>query len=129
MKTSNDRSIGELIGDLSDQLSRLVRTEIELAKAEITARLQKLGTGAGLLIGAAVVAFYLLGAVIATAIIALSVPFEPWLAGLIVTVFLLLVVALLAWLGIREVKRGAPPTPIKAIEGVQQDIDAVKEAI
>jgi uncharacterized membrane protein YqjE len=129
MKTSNDRSIGELIGDLSDQLSRLVRTEIELAKAEVTARLQKLGTGAGLLIGAAVVAFYLLGAVIATAIIALSVPFEPWLAGLIVTVFLLLVVALLAWLGIREVKRGAPPTPIKAIEGVQQDIDAVKEAI
>jgi uncharacterized membrane protein YqjE len=129
MKTSNDRSIGELIGDLSDQLSRLVRTEIELAKAEITARLQKLGTGAGLLIGAAVVAFYLLGAVIATAIIALSVPFEPWLAGLIVTVFLLLVVALLAWLGIREVKRGAPPTPIKAIEGVQQDIEAVKEAI
>jgi uncharacterized membrane protein YqjE len=129
MKTSNDRSLGELIGDLSDQLSRLIRTEIELAKAEITARLQKLGTGAGLLIGAAVVAFYLLGAVIATAIIALSVPFEPWLAGLIVTVFLLLVVALLAWLGIREVKRGAPPTPIKAIEGVQQDIDAVKEAI
>ena len=129
MKTSNDRSLGELIGDLSDQLSRLIRTEIELAKAEITARLQKLGTGAGLLIGAAVVAFYLLGAVIATAIIALSVPFEPWLAGLIVTVFLLLVVALLAWLGIREVKRGAPPTPTKAIEGVQQDIDAVKEAI
>jgi hypothetical protein len=129
MKTSNDRSLGELIGDLSDQLSRLVRTEIELAKAEITARLQKLGTGAGLLIGAAVVAFYLLGAVIATAIIALSVPFEPWLAGLIVTVFLLLVAALLAWLGIRELKRGAPPTPIKAIEGVQHDIDAVKEAI
>jgi|SRR6478735_4396262 len=129
MKTSNDRSLGELIGDLSDQLSRLVRTEIELAKAEITARLQKLGTGAGLLIGAAVVAFYLLGAVIATAIIALAVPFEPWLAALIVTVFLLLVVALLAWLGIRQVKRGAPPTPAKAIEGVQHDIDAVKEAI
>jgi len=129
MKTTSERSIGELIGDLSDQLSRLIRTEIALAKAEVTGRLSKIGAGAGLLIGAAVLALYLLAAIIATAIIALSVPFEPWLAATIVTVFLLLVVAVLAWLGVRRLKQGAPPKPVKAIENVQQDLNAVKEAI
>ncbi|MEN0128510.1 MAG: phage holin family protein [Brevundimonas sp.] len=129
MKTPNERSLGELIADLRDQIASLIRTEIALAKAEVTGRVQKISAGAGLVIGAIVLAFYVLAAAIATAIIALSVPFEPWLAGLIVTVFLALVVALLAWLGVRELKRGTPPGPLKAIDGLQHDVDAVKEAI
>lgn len=125
----NERSIGELIGEISDQLSRLVRAEIALAKAEITGRLSKIGAGSGLVLGAVVLAFYLLAVIIATAIMALAVPFEPWLAGLIMCAFLLIVVALLAWLGIRQIKKGTPPTPAKAIESVQQDVKAIKEAI
>ncbi|MDM7832363.1 phage holin family protein [Cellulomonas edaphi] len=125
----NDRSIGELFSEVSDQLSRLVRAEINLAKAEIQGRLQKIGTGTGLVLGAVILAFYLLGVVIATAIIALSIPFEPWLAGTIVAVFLLLVIALLAWLGIREIKKGTPPTPLQAIESTKQDVTVIKEGI
>lgn len=125
----HDRSIGELFGELSDQLSKLVRAEIDLAKAEIQGRLQKISIGTVLVLAAVILAFYLLATVIATAIMALSVPFEPWLAGLIVSVFLLLVIALLAWLGIRHLKRGVPPTPATAIESVQTDLTAVKEAI
>jgi Putative Actinobacterial Holin-X, holin superfamily III len=125
----HDRSISDLVAELTEQLKRLVQAEIDLAKAELQGRLQKISTGTVLVLAAAVLALYLLGVVIATGIIALSIPFEPWLAGLIMAVFLLLVIAILAWLGIRDLKRGAPPTPAHAIENMQQDIAVVKEAI
>ena len=124
--TGEARSIGQLVSDLSEQTSRLVRAEIDLAKAEIQAKAQKLGIGAGLLVAAGVLGLYVLAAAIATAILGLSTVLAPWLAALIVTVFLLLVTVVLALVGIRQLKRGSPPTPDRAIENVQEDLEAVK---
>ncbi|WP_019135168.1 phage holin family protein [Cellulomonas massiliensis] len=125
---SNDtRTVGQLVSDLSEQTARLVRAEIDLAKEEVAGRARQLGLGAGLLAAAGVLALYLLAAVITTAILALSVPFEPWLAALIVTVVLLLVVAVLALVGVNRLKKASPPTPAKAIENVQEDVAAVQE--
>ena len=120
------RSIGQLVSDLSEQTSRLVRAEIELAKAEVAAKAQQLGIGAGLLTAAGVLALYVLAAAIATAILGLSTVMDAWLAALIVTVFLLIVTVILALVGIRLVKLGSPPTPDRAIENVQEDLEAVK---
>ena len=63
---------------------------------------------------------------LATVILALSNAVAPWLAALIVTVAIFLVVGVLALLGVRRLKRGMPPTPEHAMENVQQDVAAVK---
>ncbi|WP_028045266.1 phage holin family protein [Cellulomonas sp. URHE0023] len=125
----DERSLGKLVSEISETGARLVRAEIELFKAEIAGRAQKIGIGAGLLAAAGLLALYFLAAAIATAIIALALVVDLWLAALIVTVLLLLVVAVLALIGIRSIKKGTPPSPIRAIESVQEDIDAIKTGI
>ncbi|WP_343035199.1 phage holin family protein [Cellulomonas septica] len=114
------------MSDLSEQTSRLVRAELDLAKAEIQAKAQQLGIGAGLLAAAGILALYVLAAAITTAILGLATVMDAWLAALIVTVFLLIVTIILALIGIRLVKRGSPPTPDRAIENVHEDLEAVK---
>ena len=123
------RSLGKLVSDLSEQASRLVRAEIDLAKAEVQTKAKQMGIGAGLLAGAAVIGLYTLGAFIATAIIGLSNAVEPWLAALIVSVVLLLITAVLALIGVSRLRKGSPPTPERAIEGIKEDVDTVKKGI
>ncbi|GAA4623860.1 phage holin family protein [Cellulomonas oligotrophica] len=125
--TEDPRSLGELVSDLSEQASRLVRAEIDLAKAEVAAKAQQAGIGAGLLAGAGVLALYAFGALVATAIIALSNAVAPWLAALLVTVALLLLAGALAAVGVNRLKKGVPPTPEHAVENVQEDVAAVKK--
>ena len=125
----DEKSLGQLVSELSEQGARLVRAEIDLAKAEITGRAQQLGVGAGLIVAGAVLALYLLGAGIATSIIVLDLWLDLWLAALIVCAFLLLVIVILVLIGINRVKAGSPPTPAKAIENVQHDIAAVKAGL
>ena len=126
---AEERSLGQLVSDLSDQASKLVRTEIELAKAELTAKAQLMGVGAGMLTAAAILALYFFAAAIATAIIALSLVWPLWLAALVVTAFLLLVTIIIALLGVRSVKKASPPGQIRAVETVQDDIAAVKAGL
>lgn len=123
------RSLGRLVGDLSEQASRLVRAEIGLAKAEVAAKAQQMGIGAGLLAGAGVLALYTLTAFIATAILGLATVLPAWLAALIVSVVLLLVTAALALLGVKHVKKGTPPVPERAMENLQEDVETVKKGL
>ena len=76
--------MAELLNDLSHELTALVHQEFELARAEVTVKGKRLGAGAGLLGGAAVVAFLGLGAVVACVIAALSNAIPVWLAALVV---------------------------------------------
>lgn len=126
---TDQQSIGQLIGRLSEQSSRLVRAEIDLAKAEISSRAQKAGIGIGLLAGAAFFGFFAFAVLIATAIIALNGQMALWLAALLVAVVLLLVTAVLALLGVKRLKAGVPPKPEHAVENVKRDVDAVKEGL
>ena len=121
------RALGQLVADLSEQAARLVRAEIDLAKAELASKAKQVGIGAGLLVGAGVLGLYTLSAFIATAIIGLANAVPAWLAALIVSVVLLLVTAVLALLGVRHLKQGTPPVPDRAIDNVQQDVEAVKK--
>ncbi|WP_046529148.1 phage holin family protein [Cellulomonas sp. FA1] len=121
------RSLGQLVADLGEQAARLVRAEIDLAKAELASKAKQVGIGAGLLVGAGVLGLYTLSAFIATAIIGLANAVPAWLAALIVSVVLLLVTAVLALLGVRHLKQGTPPVPDRALENVQQDVEAVKK--
>jgi len=125
--STEPRSIGQLVSDLSEQTSELVRAEIALAKAEVTAKAQMFGMGAGLLAAAGILALYVLAAAITTAILGLSTVWAPWLAALVVTAFLLVVVVVLGLIGYRAVKKASPPAPTRAKERLQEDVTALKE--
>jgi hypothetical protein len=121
-------STGELLSRLSEQSSRLVREELALAKTEVSQKAKRLGMGAGMLAGAGLMAFFGLGVLITTAILALALIFDAWLAALVVMVALFIIAAALALIGKRQIARGVPPSPGLTIESVKADIDTVKES-
>src|SRR5579859_6081897 len=80
----SDRSTAELMRRLSDQMSTLVRQELDLAKAEVTEKGKRAGLGAGMFGGAAFFGVFALGALTACAILALALAVTGWIAALIV---------------------------------------------
>lgn len=87
IRPANDqRSLGELFGDLSREISTLFRQEVQLARVEITSKLPKLGKDIGFLVIGGAVAYTGVLALVATAIIALAYALPWWLAALIVGV-------------------------------------------
>lgn len=117
---------GQLLGDLSDQVTRLVRNEVKLAQAEVTTKAKRLGVGAGLFGGAGLVAFFGLGVLITAAVLGLATVLPDWSAALIVAVVLFLVAGVLALRGKKDVAQAAPPLPTEAIQSVKDDVATVK---
>jgi membrane protein len=120
-------SVGELVHQLSEQTSTLIRQELRLATAELQEKGKHAGLGAGIFGGAGLIALYGVGALIAAAVIGLATLVAPWLAALIVGVVLLTVAGVAALLGKKQVEQATPPTPEQTVESVQRDIDTVKE--
>jgi hypothetical protein len=116
----------ELLKDLSDQTTTLVRQEIELAKAEMTAKGKQVGIGAGAFGGAALVGLYAFGALTAAIILALSTAVDGWLAALIVGVVYAAVAGVLAVVGKNRTQAGAPPVPERAISSTKEDVEWAK---
>jgi hypothetical protein len=125
--TSRDESTAELLKGLAEQTSRLVSQEIELAKAEVTAKGKQAGIGAGLFGGASVVGLYALGALIVAAIAALSLAMATWLAALIVAVVLGAIAAVAALIAKRRVQQALPPVPQDSVDSVKEDVRWTKE--
>ena len=122
-------STGQLIGQLTEQISSLVRNEARLAQAEVTQKAKRLGVGAGLFGGAGLFAFFGLAVLIATAVLALALALPAWLAGLVVAAVLFAIAGVLAVIGKKDVQQAAPPMPTETIASVQADVDAVKQAV
>jgi VIT1/CCC1 family predicted Fe2+/Mn2+ transporter len=120
-----ERPIGELLKDLADQTTTLVKQEIELARAELTVKGKQAGRGAGLLAGAAVVALLAAGALTAFLIVLLDEFLPLWLAALIVTVLWAIVALVLANTGRAALKQATPPAP-QTVETVKEDIQWAK---
>ena len=116
-----ERSLPELIGDLSAQTARLVREEIALARAELRQKLVRSLGGAILLAMAAAAGLICIGALGATLILALSLAMPAWGAALIVTAAAGLVAALVGLVGARALRRNLPPIPDQAIETLRED--------
>src|SRR5687767_8954736 len=94
-RTDDNRSVGELVQQLSNQTAMLVRQELRLAQTELQEKGKRVGIGAGMFGGAGVVALYGVGALIAAAIIGIGTLVEPWIAAVIVGVVLLAVAGVL----------------------------------
>jgi len=122
-------STGQLIGQLTEQITTLVRNEARLAQAEVTQKAKRLGVGAGLFGGASLFAFFGVAVLVAAAVLALAAVLPDWLAAVIVAVVLFAIAGVLALVGKKDVEQAAPPVPTQAIAGVQADIAAVKKGM
>jgi uncharacterized membrane protein YqjE len=118
----HERPIGELLKELSNETTALVRQELELAKAEMAEKGKKAGLGMGMLGGAGTAALLGLGALTATLIAALATGMATWLAALIVTVLWLSAAAALGVMGKEKVQSATPAAPEQAIENVKEDV-------
>ena len=122
-------SIGALVGQLSEQVSRLVRAEIASAKAEMSQKAQKAGIGIGLLCVAAVLSLYGLGFLLHSAMAGLDTVMPLWLAALIVGVVLVLIAAIAVLIGVKTLKKASPPSPEITVKSLRDDVTAIKEGI
>lgn len=125
-----DRKVGDLVVDISEKTSRLVRDEIELAKAEITGKVKSLGRGAAVIAVAGV--FVLLALIMFMHAFAW---FLNDIFGFTQAVWLGFLIEALLFCGLavagglyakRALTRGAPPTPDMAIEEAERTIDTVR---
>jgi hypothetical protein len=121
------RSTGELVKQLSEQVSRLVRDELRLAQLEAMQKGKRAGVGAGLFGGAGLVALYGVAALVAAIIAALALALPVWAAALIVAVLLLAAAGVVALRGKQKVQAASPPVPEEAVESVKADVQEVKE--
>jgi uncharacterized membrane protein YqjE len=122
----NERSsTGELVKQLSDQFSTLIRRELDLAKAELTEKGKAAGVGAGMFGGAGVVALLALGALTTAVILLLDKAMDAWLAALIVALVYAAVAGVLALRGRDRVREGMPPAE-QTIETVKEDVQWAK---
>ncbi len=122
----DDASLGDLVSRITGDLGQLVRDEMRLAQAEMTQKAKRAGLGAGLFGGAGLIVAYAIGAFVAAAILALAGPMPGWAAALIIGGALLLVAAVAALIGKREVGQAVPPVPTQAVAGVKEDLHALK---
>ncbi len=115
---SADKSLGDIVSDVSEKATALVRGEIELAKAEVTEKVTKLGKGAGIAAAAGVFLVF----AITMFFHALSWFFtdlfdwSPWAGFLLTFGILTVLAAIAAFIAYRLFQKGSPPMPDMAIE-------------
>ncbi|MCE1179701.1 MAG: phage holin family protein [Micrococcales bacterium] len=122
---SNERTIGQLVVDITDDIKGIVRGEIQLAKAEVSGQAKIAGKGAGFLGAAAFLA--LLGLIFLFHAAARGIAeFLPvWAGYLIVAAVLLLLAAILGLMGKKSMTK-VQPKPEKTIRNAQETVQAVK---
>jgi hypothetical protein len=118
-------SVGQLLADVSRDLSTLMRQEVELAKAEVKAEVSKAGKGAGMLGGAGFAGYMVLLFLSFALWWALANSMDTGLAALIVAVVWIVIGAVLFVLG-RATLRKVNPKPERTIETVKEVPDALK---
>lgn len=116
-----------LVNDLSEQVSRLVKDELRLARMELTEKGKRAGFGAGLFGAAGTVAFLGGATLVAAVVLLLALVMPGWAAAAIVAGALFVVAAVLGLIGKKQVKQAAPPVPEETIASVKADIDMLKE--
>lgn len=128
-RSAADRSVGELVSDLVDEVKRLVRDELRIAVFELRHKGKRMGRGAGLFGVSGVLA--LLGGMtlVACAVLALAIVMPAWLSALLIGGGLLVLAGLTALVGKHEVTQATPPVPEEAIAGLRDDARTVQKGM
>jgi len=120
-----ERPVGDLLKQLSEDTAKLVRKEVELARAEVTEKGKQAGIGAGMFGGAGVAALLALGSLTACLIALLATGMKVWIAALIVTVLWAAIAGVLALLGRSRVQEATPPAE-QTVETIKEDVQWAK---
>jgi len=121
-----DRSMGDLLKQLSQETTTLVKQELDLAKAEMAEKGKHAGKGIGLFSGAGLFGLGAFLALTAAIIAGLSEAMDVWLAALIVTVVYGVVAAVLAKSGQSQIKEATPAAPEQTVETLKEDVEWAK---
>jgi uncharacterized membrane protein YqjE len=121
-----DRSLPDLLKQLSQETTQLVHQELELAKAELQQKGKQAGAGAGMFGGAGALGLAALGALTACFILALDLIMPAWLAALLVAVVYGIIAFVLVKQGQAKLKQATPPVPEQTIETVKEDVEWAK---
>jgi uncharacterized membrane protein YqjE len=122
----HDRSVGELLKQLANETSTLMRQELELAKAEMREKAGKAGPGFGMWGAAGAMALLALGALTAFMILALDGAMPNWLAALVVALVYGTIAGLLYRLGKQKVDEAGSPVPEQTIDTLKEDVQWAK---
>ena len=122
----HERPVGELLKQLANETTTLVRQELELAKAEMRDKAGKAGLGFGMWGAAGVTALLAAGALTAFLILALDGAMPNWLAALIVGLVYAAIAGVLYLRGKQRVEEAGSPVPEKTIETVKEDVQWAK---
>lgn len=121
-----DKTLGELLGQLSQETATLVRQEVELAKAEVGQKAKAGGAAAGMFGGAAFAALLAAGTFTAFLILVLAEAMPAWVAALVITLVYASAAAFLALRGKERVKDMTPPVPEQTVETLKEDVEWAK---
>jgi MFS family permease len=121
-----DRPVGELLRQLANETTTLVKQELDLAKAEMAEKGKRAGIGAGMWGAAGVAALLALGALTAFLILALDGAIPNWAAALIVAAVYGAIAGVLYLLGRKRVEAAGKPVPEEAITNVKEDVKWAK---
>jgi hypothetical protein len=127
-RTAEERSLGELFGELSEDVGLLLRQEAQLAKTEMQQKLSRVTTDLVALASGGVVA--LVGTLALTSAVILllidPVGLKPWLAALLVGALLAVAGWAMLQRGLKNLQR-TDPTPRRTVETIKDDIQWAKE--
>jgi hypothetical protein len=125
-----ERGIGELFGQLSEDMTLLVRQEVQLARAELSEKLSRLTTNLVSVIAGGFVAYVGALALVAALILALNdlASISPWVSALIVGAVLAIAGYALLRRGIGELKR-VDLAPRRTVENIRDDVQAIKDDV
>ena len=121
-----DRPVSELMKQLAQETTTLMRQELELAKAEVTQKGKKAGLGIGILGVAGAVALLALGALTAFFILVLDEIMPAWAAALVVALVYGAIAGVLAFVGRERVQEVGKPVPEQTVETVKEDVEWAK---
>jgi uncharacterized membrane protein YqjE len=122
-----DRPIGELMRELSQQTTTLMKQELDLAKAEMREKGKRAGVGIGMWGAAGVVALLALGALTAFFVLVLDEVMPNWLAALIVAAAYGAVAGVLYLQGRERVEEAGSPVPEQTVETLKEDVQWAKD--
>ena len=122
------RPTGTLLTDAINQLTRLVRGEVALAKAEVAQNIKNAGLGAALLVGAVVLVFVALNVLVLALVAALGELIGAGWAALVVGIVLLAIAGILAMRGLNALKP-ENIAPSRTVRNVQADAQTIKENV
>jgi uncharacterized membrane protein len=125
MAGENSRSISDVVEDILGNVQTIIRSEVRLAKTEVTEEATKAGRAAGMMAGGVVAALFTVWLLLLTILFALATVIPMWSAALLLFVLMAIATAVLITAGKKRFKM-VHTKPDKTIESVKENVEWVK---